>query len=274
MIEERFGRSMVGIRAVLPVPRSLSTRAPRMRSDSVRPSASARAVRAVLRSSGSVRTMRPPHAVHVWHASLRVVAAHLGVVLHPTGLFCTRPVPEGSLWRERRTAPPKKRRSHRAFRGAPEKIRTPDLLIRSQTLYPTELRARACEPRRPGHERISRGSAFGARGKVSGAHLITYLRGLTDRCEAAETRSSGRDHRQALSTRRIGEAVVVRDDTGKLVAELERRGHVKRVERSQLRRFQPSGRLERRRTHGHDGYRIQYRAGLHQPVEGRSPHCS
>ena len=33
------------------------------------------------------------------------------------------------------------------FRGAPEEIRTPDLLIRSQTLYPTELRARThCIP--------------------------------------------------------------------------------------------------------------------------------
>jgi hypothetical protein len=27
--------------------------------------------------------------------------------------------------------------------GAPGEIRTPDLLVRSQTLYPTELRARA-----------------------------------------------------------------------------------------------------------------------------------
>jgi hypothetical protein len=34
-------------------------------------------------------------------------------------------------------------RPRRSFFGAPEKIRTPDLLIRSQTLYPTELRAPA-----------------------------------------------------------------------------------------------------------------------------------
>ena len=31
--------------------------------------------------------------------------------------------------------------SHKAIRNVREKIRTPDLLIRSQTLYPAELRA-------------------------------------------------------------------------------------------------------------------------------------
>jgi hypothetical protein len=31
------------------------------------------------------------------------------------------------------------------FTGAPGEIRTPDLLVRSQTLYPTELRARCPE---------------------------------------------------------------------------------------------------------------------------------
>jgi hypothetical protein len=34
--------------------------------------------------------------------------------------------------------------------GAPEEIRTPNLLIRSQVLYPIELRARACSLRTGG----------------------------------------------------------------------------------------------------------------------------
>ena len=33
--------------------------------------------------------------------------------------------------------------SHFPINGAPEGIRTPDLLVRSQTLYPAELRAQA-----------------------------------------------------------------------------------------------------------------------------------
>jgi hypothetical protein len=33
-------------------------------------------------------------------------------------------------------------RNRLIFNGAPGEIRTPDLLVRSQTLYPTELRAR------------------------------------------------------------------------------------------------------------------------------------
>ena len=32
-----------------------------------------------------------------------------------------------------------------AFRSVGEKIRTPDLLVRSQTLYPAELRPHMCE---------------------------------------------------------------------------------------------------------------------------------
>ena len=39
---------------------------------------------------------------------------------------------KGSLWRG----------TPFHFTGAPGEIRTPDLLVRSQTLYPTELRAR------------------------------------------------------------------------------------------------------------------------------------
>ena len=38
------------------------------------------------------------------------------------------------------------RYKHRSENGAPERSRTSDLLVRSQTLYPAELRARRCEP--------------------------------------------------------------------------------------------------------------------------------
>ncbi len=42
--------------------------------------------------------------------------------------------------------------SYRDIIGAPGGVRTPDLLIRSQTLYPAELRARVHMAERPGFE--------------------------------------------------------------------------------------------------------------------------
>src|SRR5690606_8828089 len=57
----------------------------------------------------------------------------------------------------------KKTRLRRVLCGAPERIRTPGLLIRSQTLYPAELRARVSGPPRPRQERIARRAARLAR---------------------------------------------------------------------------------------------------------------
>ncbi len=44
------------------------------------------------------------------------------------------------------------------FVGAPGGTRTPDLLVRSQTLYPTELRARRVRARRIVYRRLLRAS--------------------------------------------------------------------------------------------------------------------
>jgi hypothetical protein len=45
------------------------------------------------------------------------------------------------------------------FNGAPGEIRTPDLLVRSQALYPTELRARG-KPKSPAGGRIGAPSMY------------------------------------------------------------------------------------------------------------------
>src|SRR5487761_1304820 len=47
-----------------------------------------------------------------------------------------------SIWLRNAFAAPARNEGSSIFDGAPREIRTPDLLVRSQTLYPTELGAR------------------------------------------------------------------------------------------------------------------------------------
>src|SRR2546422_11204105 len=62
--------------------------------------------------------------------------------------------------------------------GAPGGTRTPDLLVRSQTLYPTELRARSetlhCQQFTASSSSIST-SSFGSFGTLVRNHWVRYL---------------------------------------------------------------------------------------------------
>ena len=71
---------------------------------------------------------------------------------------------KGANLRGRKGDAPKARRQGQGIYGAPGEIRTPDLLVRSQALYPAELRARFAASLR----RIIRCSTGGKRGIIEG----------------------------------------------------------------------------------------------------------